>query len=72
MTPNPRQSDMHALFVKALSLLSTFNSRPSPYALSGPLFSAGNDNSPLCYPIHSPGYHTLDPRPVTSVLKGVR
>jgi hypothetical protein len=35
-------------------------------------FSAGNDNSPLCYPIYSPGYHSLSLRPVTSVLKGVR
>jgi hypothetical protein len=72
MTPIPRQTDMHALFVNALSPLSTLNCRPSTSALSGPLFSAGNDNSLLCYPIHSPGYHTLDPRPVTSVLKGVR
>jgi hypothetical protein len=36
------------------------------------LLSASNANSPLCYPIYSPGYYTLALRPVTSVLKGVR
>ena len=30
----------------------------------------GNANSPLCYPIHSPGNHTLELRPVASRLKG--
>ncbi len=45
---------------------------PHPIAHSETVtfFLAGNANSPLCYPIHSPGNHTLELRPVASRLKG--